>query len=104
MFSHKLIAPLDRFKRNGSIAGRDIYDIHYFMYRISLPSKDYSRKDRICSADFFRTLITLSKKYNTNYYKPRFEHAVARRNIQVYQENSENRNIDFSQPRSCISE
>ncbi len=30
MFANKLVAPLDRFKRNGSIAGRDIYDIHYF--------------------------------------------------------------------------
>ncbi len=30
MFSHKLIAPLDRIKSGGKIAGRDIYDIHYF--------------------------------------------------------------------------
>jgi len=30
MFANKLVAPLDRFERNGSIAGRDIYDIHYF--------------------------------------------------------------------------
>jgi predicted nucleotidyltransferase component of viral defense system len=30
MFSHKLIAPLDRIKNGGKIAGRDIYDIHYF--------------------------------------------------------------------------
>lgn len=30
MFANKLVAPLDRFKRNGSLAGRDIYDIHYF--------------------------------------------------------------------------
>ena len=30
MFANKLVAVLDRFKRNGSIAGRDIYDIHYF--------------------------------------------------------------------------
>jgi len=30
MFANKLVAPLDRFGRNGSIAGRDIYDIHYF--------------------------------------------------------------------------
>jgi len=30
MFSHKLIAPLDRKEKGGSVAGRDIYDIHYF--------------------------------------------------------------------------
>jgi len=30
MFANKLAAPLDRFERNGSLAGRDIYDIHHF--------------------------------------------------------------------------
>ena len=30
MFSHKLIAPLDRKEKGGSVAGRDIYDIHHF--------------------------------------------------------------------------
>ncbi len=30
LFSNKLVATLDRFERNGTIAGRDIYDIHHF--------------------------------------------------------------------------
>ena len=30
MFAHKLIALIDRYKQGGSIAGRDVYDIHYF--------------------------------------------------------------------------
>ena len=30
MFAHKLVVVMDRFKKTGSIAGRDIYDIHYF--------------------------------------------------------------------------
>lgn len=30
MFANKLVAPVDRFERNGTVAGRDIYDIHYF--------------------------------------------------------------------------
>ena len=30
MFAHKLVAVMDRFKKTGTIAGRDIYDIHYF--------------------------------------------------------------------------
>lgn len=30
MFAHKLVAVLDRFEKTGAIAGRDIYDIHYF--------------------------------------------------------------------------
>lgn len=30
MFANKLVAVTDRFERNNSIAGRDIYDIHHF--------------------------------------------------------------------------
>ena len=30
MFANKLVAVLDRWEKNNSIAGRDIYDIHYF--------------------------------------------------------------------------
>ncbi len=30
MFAHKLVAVLDRYEKHGSIAGRDIYDIHHF--------------------------------------------------------------------------
>jgi len=30
MFSHKLVAVTERFAKHNSIAGRDIYDIHYF--------------------------------------------------------------------------
>lgn len=29
-FSNKLVAPIDRYKKYRTIAGRDIYDIHYF--------------------------------------------------------------------------
>jgi len=30
MFAHKLVSPIDRFKKYQMIAGRDIYDIHHF--------------------------------------------------------------------------
>jgi len=30
MFANKLVALLDRYKKNNSIAGRDVYDIHHF--------------------------------------------------------------------------
>ena len=30
MFSHKLVAAIDRFEKTGQIAGRDIFDIHHF--------------------------------------------------------------------------
>lgn len=32
MFAHKLVAPIDRFEKHGSIAGRDVYDIHHFFF------------------------------------------------------------------------
>jgi predicted nucleotidyltransferase component of viral defense system len=31
MVANKLVTPLDRFQKHGSIAGRDIYDIHAFL-------------------------------------------------------------------------
>jgi predicted nucleotidyltransferase component of viral defense system len=33
MFANKLVAPVDRFQKHKKIAGRDIYDIHYFFSR-----------------------------------------------------------------------
>jgi len=30
MFANKLVTFIDRFEKNGSIAGRDLYDIHYY--------------------------------------------------------------------------
>lgn len=30
MFANKLVALIDRYERHGSIAGRDVYDIHHF--------------------------------------------------------------------------
>ena len=33
MFSHKLVSPIDRYKKYKSIAGRDIYDIHHFFLK-----------------------------------------------------------------------
>jgi hypothetical protein len=33
MFANKLVALIERFEKNNSIAGRDLYDIHYFFTR-----------------------------------------------------------------------
>lgn len=33
MFANKLVAPVDRYNKHQKIAGRDIYDIHYFFSR-----------------------------------------------------------------------
>ena len=41
MFANKLVAPIDRYQKHEKIAGRDIYDIHYFF------SQGYKFKDEI---------------------------------------------------------
>jgi predicted nucleotidyltransferase component of viral defense system len=40
MFANRLVAVLDRFEKNNSIAGRDIYDIHYFF----MNAYDYNKE------------------------------------------------------------
>jgi len=57
MFAHKLIAPIDRQESGGKVAGRDIYDIHYFF------SQGYSYRPEIIKerrgisvVDYFRQL------------------------------------------------
>lgn len=76
MLAHKLVAVLDRFEKTGSIAGRDIYDIHHFFMkaydynaeviveRTKLPVKEYFIK----LADFIGNKVTdkvLSEDLNT---------------------------------------
>ncbi len=58
MFANKLVAPTDRYKKHEKIAGRDIYDIHYFF------SQGYKFKEEIIkertgldTVDYFRQLI-----------------------------------------------
>ncbi len=57
MFAHKLVALADRYERHGSIAGRDVYDIHYFF----LQSYDYNseiiiERRRTSVLDYFKKL------------------------------------------------
>ena len=44
MFANKLVTPLDRFRKHGSIAGRDIYDIHAFLLQDLPFSEDVIRE------------------------------------------------------------
>lgn len=66
MFANKLSAVLDRFKRHNSIAGRDIYDIHYFF----LNGYDYNReviieRNGLSLIDFFKELSAFISEYIT---------------------------------------
>jgi len=66
MFANKLSAVLDRFKRHNSIAGRDIYDIHYFF----LNGYDYNReviieRNGLSLIDFFKELSLFISEHIT---------------------------------------
>jgi len=57
MFTHKLIAPIDRQESGGKVAGRDIYDIHYFFSQgYSYRSEIIKERRGISVVDYFRQL------------------------------------------------
>ena len=57
MVANKLVTPLDRFAKHGTIAGRDIYDIHHFLFN-GLPWNAAVIKERTGKTPpaFFRAL------------------------------------------------
>ncbi|MFH1048625.1 MAG: nucleotidyl transferase AbiEii/AbiGii toxin family protein [Patescibacteria group bacterium] len=67
MFANKLVALIDRWERKKAIAGRDLYDIHYFfMQGLGYNEKVIiERRKNSDLAYFFRTLINfIDKKIN----------------------------------------
>lgn len=56
MFANKLVALTDRFKKRKTIAGRDVYDIHYFF------SHGYSYKKQIIEERTKKELIDYLKE------------------------------------------
>lgn len=66
MFANKLVAILDRFERNHSIAGRDIYDIHHFFLNGYDYNKDViSERTGLNLIDFFKKLSAFISKHVT---------------------------------------
>lgn len=62
--SNKLVAPLDRWKKHKRIAGRDIYDIHYFLshgYRY-IPDI-LSERTGVSGVQFFEKLIVFIRTH-----------------------------------------
>lgn len=57
MFANKLVAVIDRFEFNNSIAGRDIYDIHHFFINGYDYNKDViTERTKLSLIDFFKKL------------------------------------------------
>jgi predicted nucleotidyltransferase component of viral defense system len=66
MFANKLVAILDRFERNNSIAGRDIYDIHHFFLNGYDYNKDViTERTGLNLIDFFKKLSAFIDEHIT---------------------------------------
>jgi predicted nucleotidyltransferase component of viral defense system len=66
MFANKLVAILDRFERNNSISGRDIYDVHYFFLSGYKYNKDViAERTNLELVDFFKKLSHFINKHIT---------------------------------------
>lgn len=58
MFSNKLVAPLDRFKKHRKVAGRDLFDIHSFFMKSFKYNKDViMERTGLTCLRFFKKLI-----------------------------------------------
>ncbi len=67
MFANKLVALLDRYEQNGTIAGRDIYDIHYFFINGFEYDSDIIKERRcVTPQTFFKELIAFIERNITN--------------------------------------
>jgi predicted nucleotidyltransferase component of viral defense system len=67
MFANKLVALIDRYEKNNSIAGRDIYDIHYFFMHGYTYNKEVIKERRGIDdlKIFFNDLIEFIEKHIT---------------------------------------
>ena len=68
MFANKLVALIDRFEKNGSIAGRDLYDIHHFFIQgFRYNEKVIIERRNSSLSFFFQELINfVEEKINQN--------------------------------------
>ena len=66
MFANKLVATIERFEKGGSIAGRDIYDIHHFFLQgFSYSSPVIVERRGTTVHKFFEVLTTFVDKHIT---------------------------------------
>ncbi|MEI7621345.1 MAG: nucleotidyl transferase AbiEii/AbiGii toxin family protein [Candidatus Moraniibacteriota bacterium] len=66
MFANKLVALIDRFEKSGSIAGRDVYDIHHFFLQgFRYNEKVILERRKMTVEKFFQELIAFVEKQVT---------------------------------------
>jgi len=63
MFSHKLVAATERFSKRNSIAGRDVYDIHYFFLNgFRFIPEIIEKRTNQKTAEYLRYLLSFIKE------------------------------------------
>ena len=63
MFANKLVALIDRYKKTGQIAGRDLYDIHvFFLKGFNYEGKVIEERTNKKAKDFLKELIIFIEK------------------------------------------
>lgn len=63
MVANKLVAITDRFEKNGSIAGRDLYDIHYFfMNGYGFNGDVITERTGLTAEKYFKKLVDFIEK------------------------------------------
>lgn len=66
MVANKLVTPLDRFEKHGTIAGRDIYDIHHFLtHGLSWNTGVIEERTKMSVEKFFKMLHDFIQKHVT---------------------------------------
>ncbi len=66
MFANKLVAVMDRFDKNGTIAGRDVYDIHsFFMQGFTYDQEVIAERRKTDSRVYIRELTLFLEKHLT---------------------------------------
>ena len=67
MFGKKLVAVMDRLKKHGAIAGRDIYDVHHFFsHNFSFTEAVILERTGKKTKDFFQELTVFIEKHITD--------------------------------------
>ena len=66
MVANKLVTPLDRFEKHGTIAGRDIYDIHHFLFNgLRWNAAVIEERTGMSGKKFFQALLDFIEKHVT---------------------------------------
>lgn len=66
MFANKLVALMDRYERNNSLAGRDVYDIHHFFFNAyNYRGEVIKERTNLEPLEFFKKLKLFIEKYIT---------------------------------------